>query len=352
MPEEVAAQLQAHGVAVRADEARRVLAHYLSPMARRDAKKRPLGKALKAEVARLFDLARLEVLERATDPADGFVKYLFRHADGALSEAVRIPLHRPGHFTVCLSSQVGCAMRCAFCATAGLGLQRNLSAAEIALAFAAIRDETDGRVKGAVFMGQGEPLANYDQVMRAAAVLSHPCGGRIDARMISISTVGLVPQIRRFAAEGRPHRLIVSLTSAIPDKRRTLLPIAGRYPLAELVTALEAYQEACNNRVTVAWVLLRGVNTGPDEVAALRALFGHLRLRINLIDLNETARAPGVYARAAETERQAFLDALTKLGFPVVRRYSGGQTKHAACGMLASTFQERSRRDRAAAKSI
>jgi 23S rRNA (adenine2503-C2)-methyltransferase len=340
VPEEIERVLREHDVAVRADEARRILAHTISPMAKRDAKKRPLAKKLLASVGSLFTVAPLEVVERATDPADGFVKYLFRHPDGALSEAVRIPLLKPMHFTICLSSQIGCAMQCAFCATASLGLTRNLLAWEVVSAFSIIRDEAPGRVTGAVFMGQGEPLANYDEVTRAARVLSHPCGGRIDASMITVSTVGLVPQIRRFVADDLPHRLIVSLVSAIPEKRRQLLPVAGLYPLHELAQVLRDYERQCHNRVTVAWVLLSGVNTGEDEVEALVDLLGDLRLRINLIDLNETDRASRRFKRATEAERQALMDRLSTLGFPVVRRYSGGSQKHAACGMLASIFAD------------
>ena len=300
-----------------------------------------MSKRLAAAVNSAFARDLLDVVERATDPADGFVKYLFRHPDGALSEAVRIPLEKPNHFTVCLSSQVGCAMGCRFCATASLGLTRNLEAWEIVSAFSIVRDEAPGRVTGAVFMGQGEPLANYDEVVRACRVLSHPCGGRIDASMITISTVGLVPQIRRFVKDDLPHRLIVSLVSAIPERRRELLPIAGRYSLHELASVLRDYETSCNNRVTVAWVLLSGVNTGEDEVQALVELLGDLRLRLNLIDLNETEHAPTIFKRATEAERQTLMDRLSTLGFPVVRRYSGGSQKHAACGMLASLSTER-----------
>jgi len=154
--------------------------------------------------------------------------------------------------------------------------------------------------------------------------------------MITISTVGLVPQIRKFVEARLPHRLILSLVSAIPEKRRELMPVAGRTSLGELADALGAYARASKTRVTVAWVLLSGVNTGADEVEALIKVFGDLPLRINLIDLNETDRAPEPFKRASEEERQALMDRLSTLGFPVVRRYSGGALKHAACGMLAS----------------
>jgi 23S rRNA (adenine2503-C2)-methyltransferase len=201
-------------------------------------------------------------------------------------------------------------------------------------AFLAVRNEAPGRVTGAVFQGQGEPLANYDEVMRAARVLKDPCGGQVTAAAITISTVGLVPQIRRYTAERQPYRLIVSLVSAIPEKRARLLPVAGRGPLADLAAALREHAAAIRGRLTVAWVLISGVNTGADEVAALAALLGDLPLRVNLIDVNDPR--PDGFRRASDAERRAFVERLQVLKVPVVRRYSGGVATHAACGMLVA----------------
>jgi 23S rRNA (adenine2503-C2)-methyltransferase len=334
LPEDLAQHLRAAGVAIADVEARRLLAHALGPTGARDAARRPLAKRLTGAVAALTDPRRLEVLERVTDPADGFVKYLFRLPDGALTEAVRIPLHRPGAFSICLSSQVGCSMACAFCATGRLGAGRDLEAWEMVAAFLLVRDEAPGRVTGAVFQGQGEPLLNYDEVIRAARVLSHPCGCKVSARAITISTVGLPAQIRRYAREGHQYRLILSLVSAIPEKRARLLPVAGRVPLAELCAALREYAASAAGRVTVGWVVMAGVNTGADEVAALQALLGDLPLRLNLIDVNDPR--PDGFRQADDAERKAFMDRLQVLKVPVVRRYSGGAGTHAACGMLAA----------------
>ena len=276
-----------------------------------------------------------------TDPADAFVKYLFRSPDGALHEAVRIPLHKPGCYSICLSSQVGCAMGCVFCATGRLGLKRNLLAWEMVAAFIAVRDECPGRVKGAVFQGQGEPFHNYDEVIQAARVLSNPSCGRVSGTAITISTVGLVPQIHRYAKEQHPYRLIISLTSAVAEKRAKLLPVAGRFSMEEIAGAIRAYANVARGRVTVAWVLMEGVNHGSDEVEALGSLLGDLPLRINLIDVND-AREDG-FKRASDEERSAFMSRLQVLNVPIVRRYSGGASRHAACGMLAATrFSETS----------
>jgi 23S rRNA (adenine2503-C2)-methyltransferase len=335
LPDEIAAHLRAAGAGVRDDEALRIMAHAVSPTGANDSTRRPVSKALKAAVASTFDPARLEVVERVEDPADGFVKYLFRSPDGALHEAVRIPLEKPGRFTVCLSSQVGCAMQCVFCATGRLGLTRNLLAWEMVAALAHVRSEAPGRITGAVFMGQGEPLHNYDEVIRAARLLSHPCGGRIRAENIAISTVGLVPQIRRYTREGHPFRLVVSLTSAIASKRQSLLPVAGRQPLADVADAIREHALATGDRITIAWVLMGGVNDGADEVEALRSLLEGVPVRINLIDVNDS-REDG-FRRASDAERGSLLDRLQVLGAPVVRRYSGGSGRDAACGMLAAT---------------
>src|SRR5437867_1965876 len=149
------------------DEARRAIAHAVSPSGARDARKRPVSRGLQYRIAAATRSGGLEVLERVTDPGDGFVKYLLRSPDGALSEAVRIPLHVPGRFSVCLSSQVGCAMACDFCATGRLGFTRDLEAWEMVAAFLAVREDLpdEARLSGAVFMGQGEPFANYEAVI-------------------------------------------------------------------------------------------------------------------------------------------------------------------------------------------
>jgi 23S rRNA (adenine2503-C2)-methyltransferase len=339
LPEDLVAHLASVDVTCGLGEARRLLGHVISEGKAGLHLKKPVAGRVRDAVAAHTRMHRLSIVERVRDDADGFVKYLLQLDDGALVEAVRIPLLKPGCFTLCLSSQVGCAMGCTFCATGRLGLKRNLEPWEIVAQLIAVRDELQGdeRITGAVFMGQGEPLHNYDNVMQAAAVLSNPTGGRISQKAISISTVGLVPQLHRYASEARPYRLIVSLTSALADKRKRLLPVAGSFALADVAAAIRAVQQASGTRQTIAWVVLGGENTGVDEVEALRALLPDVPLRINLIDVNDAR--DGGFRRATPEELSAFRDALQLTGQPVVRRYSGGQNKHAACGMLAATHQ-------------
>ncbi len=334
-PEELEAWLTSRGAPANPEHCRRAVAQIVAHG--RDGVRgtnRPLARATAEAIEAGLRWDRLRVVERIEDDADGFVKYLFESPDGALSEAVRIPLLKPDTFTVCLSSQVGCAMGCVFCATGRLGLTRNLEAWEMVAAFLTVRDEAPGRVTGAVFQGQGEPLHNYEEVVRAARILSHPCGGRIAAKAITISTVGLVPAIRRYTREGHPFRLIVSLTSALPERRARLLPVAGKFAIEDLANAIREHAASSKFGLqTIAWVVLGGVNTDDAEVDALGRLFDGLPVRVNLIPFNGSE---GGYTRAADDEMEALVDRLQRLRVPVVRRYSGGQNRDAGCGMLAA----------------
>ncbi len=340
LPEQLSGWLSEQGVRHQPRDARRLLAHVLfsghDDLSTLVGLPRRVLEAVEAGLCR----EHLEVLERATDPSDGFVKYLFRSPDGALSEAVRIPLHLPERFAICLSSQVGCAMACAFCATGRMGLERNLEVWEMLSAYRIVRDEAPGRVTGALFQGQGEPFQNYQAVIQAAQLLSHPCGGRLSAKAITISTVGLVAQIRRFTAERHKYRLIVSLTSAREALRKKLCPVAGQTKLSELAEAIRAHAAVSPGLTTVALVMLGGVNTDIEEVQALAALLGGMPLRLNLIDVNDSR--PGGFRPPTDEELKRFRDDLRVLRAPIVRRYSGGQSRHAACGMLASRRVEQS----------
>ncbi len=342
LPADLVAHMEAQGERCSLTEARQVLSRVISEGSADPTPKREPRRLLVEALRRHTTWNRLEVLERVPDEEGKSVRYLFRSPDGALSEAVRIGLHKPDHYTVCLSSQVGCAMQCAFCATGRLGLTRNLAPWEIMSAFLTVRDEArdqvGGRVSGAVFMGQGEPFHSYDAVIQTARVLSEPAGGRVAKENITISTVGLVPQIRRFTRERQPYKLIVSLTSTVASRRVELLPVAGRTDLSELVAAIREYSEVAQDRTTVAWVVIGGVNTGEDEVEGLRAMLGELKLRINLIDVNDDR--PDGFERATPDELRTFLDRLQVLGVPVVRRYSVGQDQNSACGMLAARRTE------------
>ena len=319
-------------------------------------------RGLPLAVARRIDAEavwpRLEVLERRR-AADGFLKYLFKLDDGPAVEAVRIPLPDPeaarslraaraagqahggltalptAKYTVCLSSQAGCALACDFCATGRLGGIRSLETWEILDQLRVVAAEADHPVRGAVFQGMGEPLLNYHNVTRAARVLSHPAGPAIAAKAITISTAGVVPAIRRYIDERQPYRLIFSLGAPTSAERAPLMPIEKRWPLDELMGAVRAYVEATGTRATIAYVAIGGVNTTPAHARALAALLAGLKVKLNLIDVNDET---GRYRPPTSDELAAFRDALAQSwGGPVVRRYSGGGEIGAACGTLSAS---------------
>jgi 23S rRNA (adenine2503-C2)-methyltransferase len=283
-------------------------------------------------------IPRLTLIDKAVSPQDGFAKYLFRGEGTGEFEAVRIPLlHRPDDlkYVVCVSSQVGCALACAFCATGRMGFERNLAAWEIVDQVTQIQADSPHPVRGVVFMGMGEPFLNYERVIRAARILSEPCGMAINAKAITISTVGIVPGIRRFTAERHSYRLIVSLTAARSEQRASLLPIERVYPLPELLAAVREYHAVTRKRVTFAWTVLAGINTHRDDARALAELTRGLPILLDLIDVNDST---GQFRRPSRDEANTFRDALREeLNMPVQRRYSGGQDIHGACGMLAAT---------------
>jgi len=316
---------------------------------------RGVRKALLERIAAETSIEPLRIAERASAP-DGFVKYLFELDDGARIEAVRIPVpcEVPGadleqfvgkekKYIVCISSQAGCALACSFCATGALGFQRNLTAAEIVGQVLAVRAEADRPVRGVVFMGMGEPFLNYEQVIRAARILCHPAGGCIDGRSITISTAGIVPQIRRFTAEGHKFRLAVSLTHAVPKKRLLLMPIEGIHPTGDLVAALHDHARARRTRVLVEYVLLGGVNDSPGDARALAALLDPKLVKVDLIDVNPFPNGPD-FARSPREVRSAFLDVLSEARLPFAIRYSGGQEVFAGCGQLAAGGGQRGAR--------
>jgi 23S rRNA (adenine2503-C2)-methyltransferase len=295
---------------------------------------RGLGKAAAAALAARGQVSRLERIDRRASAVDPFVKYLFRAADGRVLETVRIPLERP-RFSVCVSSQVGCALECAFCETGRLGFTRNLEAWEIVDQVLAVRRDSPERpVTGVVFQGQGEPFQNYANVIRAAEVLRDPCGLRIRGDRMTISTVGILPMIERYTEEGHPYRLILSLTSAFDERRAALMPVGRRYAVEDLARAMRRHAERRGGPIHLGWVLMSGVNTGEDEARALGRLFAGARLRVSVIDVNDPT---GRFQRAGDDERGRFLTALAAEGIGFARRYSGGPDIHAACGMLAAS---------------
>jgi len=282
----------------------------------------------------------LSVVERNISPQDGFTKYLFRGDGPEPFEAVRIPLlHRPDDqkYVVCVSSQVGCSLGCAFCATGRMGFRRNLAAWEIVDQVIQIQADSPHPIRGVVFMGMGEPMLNYDNVIQAARILTQSCGMAIGGKAITISTAGIVAAIRRFTAERHIYRLVVSLNSADPEQRQELMPVEKAYPTAELVEAMREYHVATGRRFVLAWTMMAGVNTREEDARRLADLVRGLPVKLDLIDVNDPT---GRFRPPTREELNTFRDALTlHLAAPVGRRYSGGRDIHAACGMLAGRIK-------------
>jgi 23S rRNA (adenine2503-C2)-methyltransferase len=285
-----------------------------------------------------FPLPRLDLERTITSPVDGFQKLLFRTHERLAVETVLIPLHKAGAVSVCLSSQIGCPMGCVFCATARMPERRNLETWEIIDQLVQAREivRREGRrVTGAVFMGMGEPFLNYDRVLAAAELLRCPFGGAVAAQAITISTVGLVPEIDRFTRERRRFRLAISLGAATDAKRRQLVPLAARTPIAEVMAAARRHAMARRDRVMLTYVCIGGVNVDESDARALADLIGDTAVRLDLIDVTDPT---GRWHPPAPAEYKRFRDALTRhLNQPVVRRYSGGADIEAACGTLAGT---------------
>lgn len=288
------------------------------------------------EVQRATSIPHLTILDKKTSSHDRFTKYLFRGEGREPFEAVCIPLlHRPEDrkLVVCVSSQVGCAMGCQFCATGRLGFYRNLATWEIVDQVIKIQADSPLPVRGVVFMGMGEPLLNYDAVIQAAKIMSASYGLAIGGKAITISTVGIVPGIRRLIAERHIYRLVVSLNTADPVLRRQLMPVENCFPTEELMAASREYHAATGRRMIFAWTMMAGINTREEDARRLAELTSGLPIKLDLIDVNDPT---GRFRPPSAEELAVFRDALSKhLGVPVGRRYSGGRDIHAACGMLA-----------------
>jgi 23S rRNA (adenine2503-C2)-methyltransferase len=242
-------------------------------------------------------------------------------------------MHYPDRATVCVSSQAGCAMRCSFCATGQAGFTRHLSTGEIVeQVVAARRAAAPARLSNVVFMGMGEPLANYDRVWAAIVRLHDDLG--LSARHVTVSTVGVVPGIRRLALEGLPVNLAVSLHAANDRLRNSLVPLNRRYPIAMLVEACRQYLTAKNRRLSFEWALIAGVNDRPGDAAELAELARPLGAHVNLIPLNPT---PGYAVRGTSPLGvRTFRDQLKGLGVNATVRRNRGTDIDAACGQLAA----------------
>lgn len=291
-----------------------------------------LSKAFRAGLNEVARIAFPHVDELAVS-TDGARKFVFRLEDGHRIETVLIPEH--GHDTLCVSSQVGCAMGCAICRTATIGFHRNLAPEEILGQILAVRAAVpESRITNVVFMGMGEPLANYHHTVKALRVMSHPNGPHISWRRTTVSTCGLVPEIRRLGREARV-KLAVSLNAVTDEQRDRLMPINTRHPLGELIPALKEYPLARGHRITIEYVLVSGVNDSDADARQLVRLLNPIRAKVNLIPLNQGG-GPGLTPPAPDRIAR-FQGILMSRSLLAIVRESRGADILAACGQLAGS---------------
>ena len=311
-----------------------------------------LSKAFRTQLAEQGHfISQLKPVDCLSDP-DGSAKYLFELADGERIESVLLP--DEDRRTLCVSTQVGCPMGCAFCATAKIPYRRNLTAAEIVdqvytvcsvpvRAYLPSGEQkitpdgvTTNRITNIVYMGMGEPLQNYDAVLRSIRILNHSSGRNIGIRHITISTCGIAPAIRQLAREEIRPRLAISLSAPSDPLRDRLMPINRKYPIGELLGAVRAYQGETGQRVTFEYVLIEKVNDTVNHAKLLVKLLRGLMCNVNLIEHNPFAGCE--FAGSSRERIQRFADVLKEAGVETTIRFRMGRGIKAACGQLQAGY--------------
>lgn len=295
-----------------------------------------LSKSLREKLKEQFTLTALYPADVKISQIDGTRKYLFRLEDGNVIESVWMQYHHGN--SVCISSQVGCRMGCRFCASTLDGLERNLTTAEMLDQIYRIQTLTGERVSNIVIMGSGEPLDNYDNVIRFLRMISDENGLNISQRNITLSTCGIVPNILRLAEENIQITLALSLHAPNDEVRKTLMPIANRYSLKEILPACQTYFEKTGRRLTFEYSLVSGVNDNLDEAKALTSLLKNMHGHVNLIPVNPIKERD--YRQSDRKAIEAFKSYLEKNGINVTVRREMGRDINGACGQLRKSFLE------------
>jgi 23S rRNA (adenine2503-C2)-methyltransferase len=292
---------------------------------------------LRGQLAELFAFERLEPV-RVLGSRDSTRKFLFRLADGNLIESVLIPAsaalygQKSDRRTICISTQVGCAYGCKFCASGLEGFSRNLRANEIVDQIIAAERESGEKIDNIVFMGMGEPLANLQNVMRAIQIINAPWGLGIGARHITVSTSGLAPQIKKLAEESLQIRLAVSLHGATDAVRNQIMPINRRYNIETLLSACDYYVARKKQRLTFEYILIARVNDADDQANLLAQHARRLSAKVNLIPYNTVEGLE--WSRPSRTRQEKFLSILRARGVAATLRHEKGHDINAACGQL------------------
>ena len=289
-----------------------------------------LSAPLRAALSERYSIGAAVLERKVASRLDGTRKYLVRFSDGESVEAVGLPAG--DRLTVCFSTQAGCAMGCAFCATGRQGLSRSLNCGEMVDQVRLISEDFGRRASNAVAMGQGEPFANYEATLAGLRYMNAPKGLGIGARHLTISTCGIAPAIKRLAGEPEQFGLAVSLHSAVQETRDRLMPAMKAYPLTALHGALEGYSDISGRRPTFEYAMIEGVNDTPEERRALVEFCRGMLCHVNLIPMNTVGDQD--LRRSRQDTIQTFLNALRAAGIEVSERLERGSDIDAACGQL------------------
>jgi 23S rRNA (adenine2503-C2)-methyltransferase len=289
-----------------------------------------LPKDVRAVLAEKFSVAQPEVLTRTVPASDGSQKYLFRLEDDQRIESVYMPMGE--RTSICLSSQAGCAVGCTFCVTGFFGAGRNLTPSEMLGQFFVIQHEKQipSEQMNVVFMGMGEPLLNFDHLVKTLDVLY----GHMAPRRVTVSTSGIIPGIEEIAKLERRPNLAISVNAPDRKRREEIMPITAKYPLEELMDALRRFPLEKGRDITIEYVLLAGYNDSTQDAVALAKLIRGLHAKVNAIPFNEDANLPKWMKRPSDREIDRFVDTLVRNGVRVTVRRSKGRDIAAACGQL------------------
>ncbi len=296
-----------------------------------------LSKKLRDTLRESYSVGNLTILEKYISHIDETRRYLLQLEDGNIIESVLMKYHHG--YTVCISSQVGCAMGCAFCASTRGGRVRSLSAGEITGQVLAVQKDLGARISNVVLMGIGEPLDNYDEVLRFLKIVNHPLGLGIGHRHISLSTCGLADRIKMLADEELQITLSISLHAPNDEKRSAIMPVNRRYPIAELLEACRYYIEKTNRRISFEYTLIRGVNDTPQEAEELLRLLRGMLCHVNLIPVNPVAETG--FSQGSRKSVEQFQKRLEDGGISATIRREMGADISAACGQLRASAGKR-----------
>ena len=282
-----------------------------------------------------YVLHPLKLIKKTGSDLEQTQKFLLQLPYGEKIESV--VMEEKKRVTLCVSTQVGCAVDCKFCATAKMGFIKNLTAGEIVDQYLLILNSINKRITNVVFMGMGEPFLNYQQVIKAANLLNHKEGINLSAKRITISTVGIIPKIIRYTQEGHKYKLAISLNGSSQDQRLKIMPISKTHSMDALIKSAWDYYHISKKLITLEYVLLSGVNDDIVDADRLMNLIGNLPCKLNLIPYNEI---DGPFHRSSEEKIERFLNRLKRANFTVTIRWSKGTDISGGCGQLAVMDQE------------